>query len=190
LARALHARLHDPWPCAGHHHPATFSHQTAELARGLVLAIVAAHSRRAKDRHLAQVAIATEDVEGVAHFLQRRIGYLAIEARDWLAGQPHRGCQHLEGQVAVRHVKLLDHFTETAIELGAPATIGPARGSARRFSQCEEMIALATKLRTAASSAVAGIVSSHAKTMLRATPHRTADRRLVAPVPMTAPEMT
>src|SRR4051794_18010817 len=36
----------------------------------------------------------------------------------------------------------------------------------------------------------AGIVSAHAIAMLPATPHRTADTRLAAPPPITAPEMT
>ena len=38
--------------------------------------------------------------------------------------------------------------------------------------------------------AAAGIVSSQAKTMLPATPQRTAESRLVAPAPSTEPEIT
>src|SRR5918912_3922192 len=39
------------------------------------------------------------------------------------------------------------------------------------------------------TSAAAGIVSTHAAMMLPATPQRTADRRLAAPAPITAPEI-
>ena len=42
----------------------------------------------------------------------------------------------------------------------------------------------------AAIAAAAGIVNTHAATMLPATPQRTAERRFVAPEPMTAPETT
>src|SRR3954464_12855056 len=41
-----------------------------------------------------------------------------------------------------------------------------------------------------AVSAAAGMVSTHAMTMLPATPQRTADTRFAAPAPMTAPEIT
>lgn len=40
---------------------------------------------------------------------------------------------------------------------------------------------------TAATSAEAGIVRTHAHTIRRAIPQRTADKRLVAPTPMIAP---
>src|SRR5581483_8411353 len=43
---------------------------------------------------------------------------------------------------------------------------------------------------SAATAAAAGIVSTHAVTMFPATPQRTAERRFVAPTPMTAPETT
>src|ERR687892_2771887 len=39
---------------------------------------------------------------------------------------------------------------------------------------------------TAATRPAIGMVSTHAPTMLPATPHRTADRRRVAPTPITA----
>ena len=39
----------------------------------------------------------------------------------------------------------------------------------------------------AATAAEAGMVNSHAQTILRATPQRTADSRFVAPTPMIAP---
>ena len=41
----------------------------------------------------------------------------------------------------------------------------------------------------AAMSALAGIVMTHAHTMRLASPHRTAERRLVAPTPTIAPVM-
>ncbi len=44
--------------------------------------------------------------------------------------------------------------------------------------------------RSAATSAAAGIVRIHAKTMFPATPQRTAESRFVAPAPITAPETT
>src|SRR5262249_54474944 len=43
---------------------------------------------------------------------------------------------------------------------------------------------------SAATSAAAGIVSTHAINMLPAIPHRTADSRLVAPEPITDPDTT
>ena len=43
---------------------------------------------------------------------------------------------------------------------------------------------------SAATAAAAGIVSTQAKTMLPATPQRTADSRRVAPTPMTDDVMT
>jgi len=42
----------------------------------------------------------------------------------------------------------------------------------------------------AATAAAAGIVSTHAKMMLPATPQRTAEKRRVAPTPMTEEVMT
>src|SRR3954465_15684054 len=43
---------------------------------------------------------------------------------------------------------------------------------------------------SAPTAAAAGSVSTHATTMLLATPQRTADTRLAAPAPMIDPEMT
>src|SRR5580765_8120981 len=59
-----------------------------------------------------------------------------------------------------------------------------------RNTQVTQKIAWTGQYRAAATRAAAGIVSTQATTMFPATPQRTAERRRVAPAPMTAPEMT
>ena len=51
-------------------------------------------------------------------------------------------------------------------------------------------IPLAASLEEGVAEYLPGIVSNQAKTMLPATPQRTAESRLVAPAPSTAPEIT
>ncbi len=46
-----------------------------------------------------------------------------------------------------------------------------------------------TQKTTAATAAEAGMVNTHAQTIRRATPQRTADNRCTAPTPMIAPVM-
>src|SRR5581483_4662666 len=64
------------------------------------------------------------------------------------------------------------------------------RHRAAIVSRSAQKIQWTGKYSAAATRPAAGIVSSQANTMLPATPQRTADRRRVAPAPMTEPVTT
>jgi hypothetical protein len=100
-AGPLDAGRHDPRPGAGDDHPVPLGHGLCE-GPGLLVERVLRHGPGGpEDRHLALPPVGLEDVEGVAHLLEGRVGDLEVAPGGGVAGHPQGGHDHLEDEVHV-----------------------------------------------------------------------------------------
>jgi len=131
-AGALVPRLHDAGAGTGDRHEASGRHLPAEIPGLPILGGLGPDACRAEDAHLADPSVAAQDLEGVAHLLQRRIDDLQVSPLGAIRTQLQRGGDHLADQRSLGADALLVQMAlDGCVQFGVRDGVVVAHGSPR-----------------------------------------------------------